>query len=104
VTPQALNIKGSTQPEVFQGTVDGMAAALHADAAAFWQNAVTLNGPLEIWEINGQRFLANGNHRFHAAVKAGVEIPDGAIQIVNRTGSVIPTFPLDQLDWLPGVK
>ena len=34
-----------------------------------------LDGPIEIWEIGGERFLYNGNHRFHAAVLAGVEIP-----------------------------
>jgi hypothetical protein len=59
---------------------------------------------LEIWEINGERFLYNGNHRYHAAAQAGADIPPTAVRIVDRTGSTIPTFPLDQLDWLPGMK
>ncbi len=104
MTSTALNIKGSTQPEVFRDTVDAMANAVAADAPKFWQESVSKDGPLEIWEINGERYLYNGNHRYHAAVQAGVEIPDAAILIVDRTGSSIPTYPLDQLDWLPGFK
>lgn len=99
-----LNIKGSTQPEVFRATVDAMAKALAADAAKFWQESVSKDGPIEVWEINGERYLYNGNHRYHAAVQAGADIPEFAIVIVDRTGSSIPTFPLDQLTWLPGFK
>ncbi|HZT83678.1 MAG TPA: hypothetical protein VFA26_25840 [Gemmataceae bacterium] len=102
--PHALNIKGSTQPEIYRGTVDAMVQELQADAAKFWQEALSKNGPIEVWEINGERFLYNGNHRYHAAVQAGVEIPDAMITIVDRSGSTIPKFPLTQLDWLPGVK
>jgi hypothetical protein len=104
VNPQSLNIRGSTQPEIFRGTVDAMAQALAADAEQFWQESVQRNGPVVIWVINGERFLYNGNHRYHAAVQAGVEIPDDVVQVVDKPGSVVPTFPLDQLDWLPGMK
>lgn len=104
MNPQALNIKGATQPEVYRGTVDAMAQALTSDPARFWQESLAKNGPLEVWEINGERFLYNGNHRYHAAVQAGVDIPESTVRIVDRTGSNIPTFPLDQLDWLPGTK
>jgi hypothetical protein len=104
VTPQALNIRGSTQPEVFRASVDAMAHALLQDANQFWQQSLSQDGPLEIWEINGERYLYNGNHRFHAAVQAGVEIPETLVLISDMTGSAISTFTLDQLDWLPGFK
>jgi hypothetical protein len=104
VTPQALNIHGSTQPEVFRGTVEAMAQALSLDPAMFWQESLDTDGPIEIWEINGERFLYNGNHRYHTAEQAGVDVPDWMIRIKDKTGSSIPTFPLDQLDWLPGFK
>src|SRR6266508_1886554 len=104
VSPQALNVRGSTQPELFQGTVDAMAQAIRADAARFWRDSCNKDGPIEIWEINGERFIYNGNHRFHAAVQTGTDIPDFAIKIVSMAGSSIPTFPLNQLTWLPGLK
>jgi hypothetical protein len=104
VTPQALNIRGSTQPEVFRATVDVMAQALQHDASRFWQEALNRDGPIEIWEINGERFLYNGNHRYHAAVQAGVEIPESSLLAKDMTGTVIPTFAMDQLTWLPGFK
>ena len=81
-----------------------MAQHLQLDPARFWQESLAQDGPIEIWEIQGDRFLYNGNHRYHAAVQAGVEIPDFMIKVVDRTGTFIPTFPLDQLDWLPGTK
>jgi hypothetical protein len=104
VSPQALAIKGSTQPEIFRATVNAMAQALATDPAKFWQEALARNGSIEIWEISGDRFLYNGNHRYHAAIQAGVEIPAAAVVIVDRTGSSIVTYPLDQLTWLPGLK
>jgi len=104
VQPHSLNIKGSTQPEVFCATVDAMARALAGDPDRFWQESLAKDGPIEIWEISGERFLFNGNHRYHAAVQAGVEIPSYMIRLVDRTGSNIPTFPLDQLTWLAGLK
>ena len=75
VDPQALGIKGSTQPEIFEGTVDAIAKELRNDPTRFWQESFSTNGPMEIWEINGERFLYNGNHRFQAALREGVEIP-----------------------------
>ena len=102
--PHQLQIEGTTQPEVFVGTVDSMVQAIQRDANAFWQDAVANDGPIEIWTMNGRRFLYNGNHRFHAAVRAGADIPDFAIVLVDRSGSTIPTFPLSQVDWLPGFK
>lgn len=76
MNPQALNIKGATQPELYRGTVDAMVQALRADPALFWQESFDKDGPVEVWEITGERFLYNGNHRYQAAVQAGVDIPD----------------------------
>jgi len=104
VDPQSLGIKGSTQPEVYQGTVDAMVKALHKDAARFWQDSTAQDGPIEVWEIGGERYIYNGNHRFHAAVLAGVNIPASAMRIVDMTGTVIPTFLLQNQTWLPGLK
>jgi hypothetical protein len=104
VDPQALGIKGSTQPEVFRGTVDAMARELRSDAPRFWQESLARDGPIEIWEIDGERFLYNGNHRFQAALQEGVQIPAVMIRIVEVTGSNIPTFLLEDLVWLPGLK
>ena len=104
VNPQDLDIKGGTQPEIFRGTVEAMVHELKSDAPKFWRDTVARNGPIEIWEVNGERWLFNGNHRYQAAVLAGVEIPDSVILVVNKSGSSIPTYPLDQLNWLPGFK
>jgi hypothetical protein len=104
MNPNALGIQGSTQPELFRGTVDAMAQQLKANPTRFWQDALANDGPIEIWVINGERYLFNGNHRFHAAVQAGVDIPADGIRIVDKAGSQIPTFLLNALTWLPGVK
>jgi hypothetical protein len=104
LTPQSLNLKGGTQPEIYKGTVDGIAQALLTDPAGFWQNALVQDGPIEIWEINGERWLFNGNHRYQAAMKAGVEIPESQIKIVDMTGTAIPTWRFDQMTWLTGTK
>ena len=102
--PQDMNIKGATQPEIFQGVVDEMVAALLTDPEAFWQKALDEDGLVEVWEINGERFLFNGNHRYQAASRAGVEIPDSMVDIKNQSGSNIPTFYFHQMVWMPGVK
>jgi hypothetical protein len=81
-----------------------MVRELTTDPAKFWQDALATDGPLEIWEINGERWLANGNHRFQAANRAGVEIPVSHVQIVDKTGLTIPTWRFDQMTWLPGLK
>jgi hypothetical protein len=57
--PLSLNIAGSTQPQLSASTIAAMAQELHDPkrAVAFWQNSLTNDGPIEIWEISGQRFL-----------------------------------------------
>ncbi len=100
----SLNLAGSTQPELFEGTVDAMARQLILDPGKFWKDALATDGPLEIWEINGERWLANGNHRFQAAIRAGVDIPADHVQLVDKTGQAIPTWRFDQMTWLPGLK
>ncbi len=104
MSPQSLNIAGSTQPEIFQGTVDDMVQEINTDPAGFWRDALQDDGPIEVWVIGGERFLYNGNHRYHAAVAAGADIPDDMIEVKDKTGSAILTYRLDQLDWLPGRK
>ncbi len=104
VDPMSLNIAGSTQIELFDGTIQAMRAQLRSNAAAFWKNALSQDGPIEIWEINGQRYLYNGNNRWHAALEEGVTIPADSIRIIDKTGSQIPTWPLDQMVRLPGTK
>ena len=102
--PTALNLRGATQPEIFRGTVEDMVRALQADADRFWTDALAADGPIEIWEIAGVRFLANGNHRFQAARLAGVDIPNAVIVVRDKTGSGVLTFPFDRMTWLPGRK
>jgi hypothetical protein len=104
MTPTSLDLRGGTQPEIFKATVDAMVLELLADPARFWQQALAQDGPIEIWEISGERWLYNGNHRYQAAVLANVEIPDSQIIIVDQTGSSIPTWRFDQMIWLAGVK
>jgi hypothetical protein len=106
VDPRSLNIHGSMQPELFAGTVQGMRqqlSNLHT-AEAFWRQSVARDGPITIYEISGQRFLFNGNHRFQAALAEGVPIPEWAIRIEQRPNYSGPLFGLDQMIWLPGNK
>ena len=81
-----------------------MIQKLRTDADAFWRDALAADGPLEIWEINGGRWLANGNHRFQAAIRAGADIPADHVRIVDKTGQAIPTWRFDQMSRLPGLK
>ena len=104
MSPQSLNVIGSTQPEIFRDTVDDMVRALLADPAQFWQTSIQTDGPIEIWEIGGERFLFNGNHRYQAALAADADIPNDCIVIRDMTASAIPTFRFDQQIWLPGHK
>ncbi len=104
MTPQSLNLKGSTQPEIYMGTVDAIAQVMLTNPAQFWQDSLVQDGPIEIWEIHGERWLFNGNHRYQAAVQASVDIPESCITIVNRSGSAIPTWHFDQMIWLAGIK
>ncbi|MBV9122812.1 MAG: hypothetical protein JO112_05615 [Planctomycetes bacterium] len=104
VDPRALNIAGSTQPELFDGTVQAIRQQLRNHPAAFWQQALSQDGPIEIWEIHGRRYLCNGNHRWFAALEEGVTIPVDNIRIIDKTGSQIPTWQLNQMTRLPGTK
>lgn len=104
MTPQALNLKGGTQPEIYKGTVEDMAQELLRDPARFWQDSFAQDGPIEIWEINGERWLSNGNHRFQAALMVSVDIPDTQVSVADKTGSAIPTWRFDQMIWLAGRK
>jgi hypothetical protein len=104
MSPQSINVVGSTQPEIFRLTVEEMVRALSADPYSFWANTLQTDGPIEIWEINGERFLFNGNHRYQAAIAVGADIPPEAVVIVERTGSSVPTFRFDQMIWMPGRK
>lgn len=104
MSPHALNVKGGTQPEIYQGTVDAIVHQLLTDTANFWRHALAMDGPIEIWEINGERWLYNGNHRYQAAIKAGVDIPDTQFRIVQMHGSTIPTWRFDQMTWLTATK
>jgi RHS repeat-associated protein len=97
-----LNVVGSTQPELFMGTVREMAQQMRSGIFD-WQKALE-RGAIEIWEINGKRYLYDGNHRFHAALEAGVPIPANHIIIVSNKISEIPTFTLQNLDRLSGKK
>jgi len=89
---------------LFDGTVQAMRGQLRNDPAAFWKQALSQDGPIEIWEINGQRYLYNGNHRWHAAVEEGVTIPAENIRIIDKTGSQIPTWQPNQVQRLTGKK
>ena len=62
------------------------------------------DGPIRILEINGKRYIENGNHRFQAALAEGVEIPEWAIQVTPNSNWSGPLYRLDQMDWLPGFK
>lgn len=102
--PLSLNLKGGTQPEIFQGTVDAIVQELKTDPVKFWQEALAKDGPIEIWEIQGERWLFNDHHSYQAATQAGVDVPASHIRIVTQTGSSIPTWRFDQMTWLPGLK
>ena len=102
--PHSLDIEGGTQPELFQGTIDAMVLELKTNPAKFWHDALVMDGPIEIWEINGERWLFNGNHRYQAAVQAGVDIPTDQIVIVVKPSSSIPTWRFDQMTMLSGLK
>lgn len=104
VVPLSLNLKGGVQLEIFQGTVDAMVQELKTDPARFWQEALAKDDPIEIWEIQGERWLFNGHHRYQAAIQAGIDIPTTQVQIVAKSGSQIPTWRFDQMTWLPGLK
>ncbi len=51
IDPHSLDLKGSTQPELFRGTIDAMVLELKADAAKFW--------PLVTIELPAPTFVDN---------------------------------------------
>jgi hypothetical protein len=104
LTPQSLNVSGATQPAIYIGTVDDIAAELIADPAKYWQEAMLDDGPITIWIINGERWLSNGNHRYQAAIRVGADIPETQVIIADMTSQAIPTWRFDQMNWLPGRK
>ncbi len=104
VDPRSLNVVGSTQPELFDGTIQAMRVQLRNDSVSFWKQSLSQDGPIEIWEINGQRYLYNGNHRWQAAVEESVTIPAENIRIIDKTASQIPTWLFHQMQRLPGTK
>jgi hypothetical protein len=81
-----------------------MRQELRTNAAAFWKKSLAEDGPIQIWVINGKRYLYNGVHRWHAAMEEGVTIPPENIQVIDKTGSQIPTWLLDQMERLSGTK
>jgi hypothetical protein len=104
VTPQSLNVVGATQPDIYVGTVDDIVALLLADAAKYWQEWFSDDGPIAVWTINGERWLSNGNHRYQAAIRLNIEIPDTHVTFADMLGKAIPTWRFDQMTWLPGRK
>ncbi len=103
IDPYSLPVKGTTQPEIFRGTVDEMAEKLTQNPSKFWRESVAEDGPIEIWVINDSYFITNGNHRYQAALKTGATIPSEAIEVL-KSDSAIPTFSLENLTWMPGKK
>ena len=94
-----LNIVGSTQPELYQGTLDYMSSAMTGlNAANFWAKALQTDEPIKIWEINGSRYLYNGHHRYFASIQAGVPIPSNQIEILVKNQASILTFDLKNMD------
>jgi hypothetical protein len=104
IDPLQLGIKGSTQPELFDGLIRSLVKELSDPQTrdAFWQQSLQDDGPIEIWEMNGERFLYNGNHRWHAAVEAGVGIPQDLIKIEAKPGAAVLTWSLAEITRLPG--
>jgi hypothetical protein len=104
IDPLQLGIKGSTQPELFDGVIQSMVKELSDPQTRdlFWKQSLQNDGPIEIWEINGERFLYNANHRWHAAVEAGVGIPPDLIRIEVRPGASVLTWSLTEITRLPG--
>ncbi|MBI1833022.1 MAG: hypothetical protein HYR84_16400 [Planctomycetes bacterium] len=104
VTPQSLNVVGATQPDIYIGTIDDIAALLSSDSAKYWQETLKDDGPIAVWPINGERWLSNGNHRYQAALRLGIEIPDSHVTFEDLANKAIPTWRFDQMTWFPGRK
>lgn len=104
MSPHALNLVGATQVEIYAETVDDMVKAIQIDAGRFWRQSLLTDGPIEIWEVSGLRYLSNGNHRYQAALLTGVDIPEDSIVLIDKSLSLVVTFRFDQMIWLQGHK
>jgi hypothetical protein len=102
VDPKSLNIVGSTQKKLYDGDIAWMRQQLRDNEIQFWKDTVAADGKIRIIEINGRRFLANGNHRWHAAVAEGKTIPKWAIEIQVRPEFKGELTPFDQMIRVPG--
>jgi hypothetical protein len=97
-----LNIVGSTQGKLYNGDIAWMRQQLRNNPEQFWRQTVATDGKIKILEINGRRYIANGNHRWHAAVEEKVTIPKWAIEVQVRPEFRGRLTPLDQMTRVPG--
>jgi intein/homing endonuclease len=102
VDAKDMKIVGSTQSELFEGDLAWMKQQLKDNPQQFWKTTVERDGKIKIIEIDGKRYLENGNHRWHAASEAEVPIPEWAIQVEVRTSYGGQLTPLDQMTRMPG--
>ncbi len=91
VYPKNLKVIGSLQADLTKEILDSMIDKMK-EGKFDWDKAKENDGFIEIWEINGKRYLANGNHRYFAAEQAGVSIPKAQILIMNKEKTEAPTF------------
>jgi len=91
VNPKRLNVIGSIQADLTREILESMICKMQ-EGQFDWEKARQNDGYIEIWEIRGRRYLANGNHRYHAAEVVGIEIPGGQVIIINKGKIEVPTF------------
>lgn len=91
VNPNSLEIIGSIQPYLTRSILDSMVEKMQGGKFD-WEKAKENDGPIEIWEIEGRRYLANGNHRYRAAQYAGINIPSNQVVVVHKGQMDVPTF------------
>ncbi len=91
VHPNSLNVIGSLQPDLTKEILDSMIQKME-EGKFDWEKAKENDGFIEIWEVQGNRYLANGNHRYYAAEQIGIDIPPAQIVIIDKGNKDIPTF------------
>lgn len=91
VHPTSLNVIGSLQPDLTKEILDSMIGKMK-EGQFDWNKAKENDGFIEIWEINGNRYLGNGNHRYFAAEQLGIDIPAAQIIIIDKSHTEVPTF------------
>lgn len=91
VNPDSLNVIGSLQPDLTREILDSMIQTMK-EGKFDWDKAKENDGFIEIWEVNGNRYLANGNHRYYAAEHLGINIPKAQIIIIDKGNIEVPTF------------